>query len=51
MTSLKRDLAAVADAVNVSYKTAANASTVLKRKLGAKTMSDLVRIAIENEIR
>ena len=42
------ELAAIADRLSVSYKTAANASSSLKRKLGARGLNDLIRIAIEN---
>ena len=39
----------IADELNISYKTVANTCSLLKSKLGAKTLSDLVRIAIEND--
>jgi len=39
----------IASDINVSYKTVANTASILKRKLGAKTLSDLIRLAIENE--
>lgn len=42
------DLQAIADTLAVSYKTAANASAMLKRKLGARNTSELVRLAIES---
>ena len=42
------DLSQIAEDLNVSYKTAANTSTTLKKKLGAKGQNDLIRIAIEN---
>lgn len=38
----------IAEELNISYKTVANTCSLLKSKLGAKTLSDLVRIAIEN---
>jgi DNA-binding NarL/FixJ family response regulator len=37
----------VADVLGISYKTVANTTSLLKQKLGAKTHSDLVRIAVE----
>jgi DNA-binding NarL/FixJ family response regulator len=37
----------VADALGISYKTVANATSLLKQKLGAKNHSDLIRIAVE----
>lgn len=39
----------IADQLNLSYKTVANTCSVLKSKLGAKSLSDLIRIAIEND--
>ena len=37
----------IAERLNLSYKTVANTCSLLKSKLGARTLSDLVRIAIE----
>ena len=37
----------VADALEISYKTVANTTSLLKQKLHAKNHSDLVRIAVE----
>ena len=37
----------VADALDISYKTVANITSLLKQKLGAKNHSDLIRIAVE----
>jgi DNA-binding NarL/FixJ family response regulator len=37
----------VADALEISYKTVANTTSLLKQKLGAKSHSDLIRIAVE----
>jgi len=37
----------VADALDISYKTVANVTSLLKQKLGAKNHSDLIRIAVE----
>lgn len=43
-------MAEIADSVQVSYKTIANTCSLLKRKLGARTPMDLVRIAIEQRL-
>ena len=37
----------VADALDISYKTVANTTSLLKQKLGAKNHSDLIRVAVE----
>ena len=37
----------VAKALDISYKTVANTTSLLKQKLGAKNHSDLIRIAVE----
>jgi DNA-binding NarL/FixJ family response regulator len=37
----------VAQALDISYKTVANTTSLLKQKLGAKNHSDLIRIAVE----
>jgi DNA-binding NarL/FixJ family response regulator len=37
----------IADALEVSYKTVANTTSLLKQKLGAKNHSDLIRQAVE----
>jgi len=37
----------VANALEISYKTVANTTLLLKQKLGAKNHSDLIRIAVE----
>src|SRR3954453_14826312 len=37
----------IADALDISYKTGANTTSLLKQKLGAKNHSDLIRIAVE----
>lgn len=42
------DLSQIAEELNVSYKTAANTSSTLKKKLGAKGVNSLIRLAIEN---
>jgi DNA-binding NarL/FixJ family response regulator len=43
-------MAEIADAAKVSYKTIANSCSIIKRKLGARTPMDLVRIAIEQKL-
>jgi DNA-binding NarL/FixJ family response regulator len=40
----------VAAALDISYKTVANTTSLLKQKLGAKNHSDLVRIAVEMQL-
>ena len=40
-------IAEVANALEISYKTVANTTSMLKQKLGAKSHSDLIRIAVE----
>ena len=40
----------VASELSISYKTVANITSALKSKLGAKSHSDLVRIADENDL-
>ena len=37
----------VAEVLGISYKTVANTTSLLKQKLGAKSHSDLIRIAVE----
>ena len=45
-----KSAAEIARDVNVSYKTVANTCSIVKSKLGARTMIDLVRIALEHKI-
>lgn len=45
-----KSTAEIASDVNLSYKTVANTCSMLKNKLGARTMVDLVRIALEHKI-
>ena len=45
-----QSLQAIADALNVSYKTAANTSTLLKKKLGVRNTAEVVRVAIEHKL-
>ncbi len=40
-------MAEIADATQVSYKTIANSCSIMKRKLGARTPMELLRIALE----
>ncbi|GJD52015.1 Oxygen regulatory protein NreC [Methylobacterium crusticola] len=41
-----RSHGAIADALGLSYKTVANTCTQMRRKLGARTLADLIRIAV-----
>ena len=43
-------MAEIADATQVSYKTIANSCSIMKRKLGARTPMDLLRIALEHKL-
>lgn len=45
-----RKIAQIAEALDLSYKTIANTTTLLKAKLGAQNHADLVRIAVESDI-
>lgn len=45
-----KSMAEIAGVINVSYKTVANSCAILRRKLGARTPLDLVRIAVENKL-
>ncbi len=40
----------IAAAIQMSYKTVANTCAALKRKLGARSLMDLARIAFENRL-
>ena len=40
----------IADATQVSYKTIANSCSIMKRKLGARTPMELMRIALEHKL-
>ena len=44
------DMAEIAHVLKVSYKTVANNCLLLKRKLGARSKADLLRIAVENKV-
>jgi len=50
MLAKGRKIAEIADALDLSYKTIANTTTMLKQKLGAQAHADLVRIAVEFDI-
>jgi DNA-binding NarL/FixJ family response regulator len=50
MLAKGRKIAEIAEALDLSYKTIANTTTLLKQKLGAQTHADLVRIAVEFDI-
>ena len=43
-------MAEIADAARLSYKTVANSCALIKRKLGARTSLELVRIAMEQRL-
>jgi DNA-binding NarL/FixJ family response regulator len=45
-----RKIAQIAEALDLSYKTIANTTTLLKAKLGAQNHADLIRIAVESDI-
>jgi two-component system, NarL family, invasion response regulator UvrY len=45
-----KDMAEIAHILKVSYKTIANNCILLKRKLGARSKADLLRIAVENKL-
>ncbi|HEY8139341.1 MAG TPA: LuxR C-terminal-related transcriptional regulator [Methylocystis sp.] len=43
-------MAEIAHILKISYKTVANNCVLLKRKLGARSKADLLRIAVENKV-
>lgn len=43
-------MAEIAEATQVSYKTIANSCSIMKRKLGARTPMELMRIALEHKL-
>lgn len=43
-----KEMAEIAHIMKISYKTVSNCCSLLKRKLGARSRADLIRIAIEN---
>jgi two-component system, NarL family, invasion response regulator UvrY len=46
-----RTMTEIADALNISYKTIANNCTQLRQKLGARSAMDLMRIALDLNLR
>lgn len=42
-----RKIAEIAEALDISYKTVANTTSLLKKKMGARSHSDLIRLAVE----
>ena len=45
-----KSLTEIAWQVHVSYKTIANASSIMRQKLGVRTSAELVRLAIANSL-
>jgi len=45
-----KDMTEIAYIMKISYKTVANSCSLLKRKLGARSRADLIRIAVENRV-
>jgi len=45
-----KGMAEIAHVMKISYKTAANCCSLLKRKLGARSRADLIRIAVEGKV-
>jgi DNA-binding NarL/FixJ family response regulator len=45
-----KNMMEIANIIEMSYKTVANACATLKRKLGARSLTDLTRIALENKL-
>ena len=45
-----RSMVEIAAAIKMSYKTVANTCAALKRKLGARSLTDLARIAFESKL-
>lgn len=44
-----KDMAEIAHVLQISYKTVANNCILIKRKLGARSKADLIRIAVKHE--
>jgi len=44
-----KGMAEIAHVMKISYKTAANCCSLLKRKLGARSRADLIRMAVEGK--
>ena len=45
-----KSLSQVASLINASYKTVANTSSTIRQKLGVRTLSELVRVAIDSRL-
>jgi DNA-binding CsgD family transcriptional regulator len=45
-----KSLSEIAWLVQASYKTVANTSSIMRQKLGVRTSSELVRLAIESGV-
>lgn len=45
-----KSLSEIAWMINASYKTVANTSSIIRQKLGVRTSSELVRVAIESRL-
>ncbi|MFZ3181038.1 MAG: response regulator transcription factor [Methylocystis silviterrae] len=45
-----KDMAEIAHGIGISYKSVTNCCTLLSRKLGARSRTDLVRIAVEAKL-
>lgn len=45
-----KNMVEIADAIKMSYKTVANTCAALKRKLGARSLTDLTRIALQKKL-
>jgi DNA-binding CsgD family transcriptional regulator len=45
-----KDIAEIAYILKISYKTVANNCALLRRKLGARSKADLLRIAVEHRV-
>jgi len=45
-----KSLSEIAGMINASYKTVANTSSIIRQKLGVRTSSELVRVAIESRL-
>ena len=50
LLSIGKSLSEIAWQVQVSYKTIANTSSIMRQKLGVRTAAELVRLAIENHL-
>lgn len=50
MLARGRSMAEIANDISVSYKTVASDCTILRKKLGARTSTEMVRIAVEMKL-